>query len=385
MSSARWSACMAACFVVWVVSWCSPSVADDAIDRNSAEPLRLAVIGLVHGHVEGVLWAARDRNDIEIVGVFDPSRALFDKFGARYGLDPSIYFDDLDSMLDRTRPEAASVMTSIAGHLEAAEACAPRGVHMLVEKPLAFSNEDAEAMASLAREHGVLLLTNYETSWYASVRTAARLARETGPITRAVFRHGHKGPIEIGCSPEFLEWLTDPEDNGGGAIVDFGCYGAGIMTWLMDNRLPDTVSASTNTLKPDLYPDVDDDATIVLTYEPINEPGLPPVEGATAVIQASWAWTHDNKDTDLHTIGGSYHAAKWDALEFRSPDGDRSARVVDGRPGHLANEWSYLRAVVRGECEIDPLSSLENNLAVVRILDAARASARTGQAVRLTD
>lgn len=362
----------------------SASIGQAAVDLDP-DPLRIAVVGLVHGHVEGVLWAARDRDDIEIVGVYDPDPALFEKYRQKYGLDASLYFGDLEVLLDATKPEAASVMTSIAGHLEVVAACAPRGVHMLVEKPLAFDDQNAAEMAALARAHDVLLLTNYETSWYASVRTAARFAKRTGPINRAVFRHGHKGPIEIGCSPEFLEWLTDPDENGGGAIVDFGCYGANIMTWLMQNRLPDTVSATTNTLKPDLYPDVDDDATIVLTYEPRNEPGLPAVPGATAVIQASWAWTHDNKDADFHTVGGSYHAQKWDTLYSRGPDAEPLVQAVDERPAHLTNEWSYLRAVLRGECELDPLSSLENNLIVVRILDAARESARSGQTVRLRE
>lgn len=364
-------------------SFLLPSLADrDGAHRDEA-PLRIAVIGLVHGHVEGVLWAARDRDDIEIVGVYDPDPSLFEKFRAKYGLATDLYFDDLGAMLDVTKPEAASVMTSTAGHLGAVEACAPRGVHMLVEKPLAFDNDEAGRMAALAREHGVHLLTNYETSWYASVRTAARLAKETGPINRAVFRHGHKGPVEIGCAPEFLAWLTDPVQNGGGAITDFGCYGANIMTWLMDNRLPDAVLATTNTLKPDLYTIVDDDATIVLTYEPVREPGLPAFPGATAVIQASWAWTHDNKDADLHTPGGSYHAQKWDTLHARLPDQQALMVEVDDRPAPMTNEWSYLRAVIRGECEVDPLSSLENNLIVVRILDAARESARTSRAVRL--
>jgi predicted dehydrogenase len=343
-------------------------------------PLRIAVAGLVHGHVEGILWAGRDRADVEIVGVWDPRRDLFDKHKAKYRLEEGRYFDDLGTMLDATKPEAVSVMTSIADHLEAIRACVTRGIPVLVEKPLAFSNADAEEIKRLADAHGTLVLTNYETSWYASVRTAARRAKETGPINRAVFRHGHRGPREIGCSEEFLDWLTDPAQNGGGAIVDFGCYGANIMTWLMDGRLPDTVFATTNQLKPDLYPDVDDDATIVLTYEPDPERDLP---GAVGVLQASWAWTHDNKDADLFTPGGSYHAAKWDNLTVRQPDQPAEKQAVDERPDWLRDEWTYLRRVVRDECPVDPLSSLKSNLIVVRILDAARESARTGRAVRL--
>jgi predicted dehydrogenase len=273
-------------------------------------------------------------------------------------------------------------MTSIADHLEVIRACITRGIPVLVEKPLAFSEADAAEIERLAAEHGTLVLTNYETSWYASIRTAARLAKETGPIHRAVFRYGHRGPREIGCSEEFLAWLTDPDENGGGAIVDFGCYGANIMTWLMDGRLPDTVLATTNQLKPDLYPNVDDDATILLTYEPDPERGL---SGAVGVLQASWAWTHDNKDADLFTPGGSYHAAKWDSLTVRRPDQPAQKHAVDDRPDWRRDEWTYLRRVVRGECPVDPLSSLENNVIVVRILDAAQESARTGRAVRLAE
>lgn len=347
--------------------------AQDPADGNDA-PLRIAVIGLVHGHVEGVLWNARERDDLEIVGIYDPDPTLFEKYKAKYNLDDSLYSDDLGAMLDETEPEAASVMTSIKDHMQAVEACATRGVHTLVEKPLAISAEDAREMKRLADEHDVLVLTNYETSWYTSVRTAKRLAEETSPIRRAVFRHGHKGPVEIGCTPEFLDWLTDPDENGGGAVIDFGCYGANIMTWLMNNERPSTVSAILKTLKPDVYPNVDDDATIVLTYD-----------DTVAVIQGSWAWTHDNKDMDLYTTGASYHAQKWDTLEQRNENQPRAQVKPDPRDPWMTNEWSYLRKVVRGECDVDPLSSIENNLIVCEILDAARESAKTGRTITIDD
>lgn len=327
-------------------------------------PLRLAIIGMTHGHVEGVL--SRNGRGLELVGMYEPNRAVFDKHAAKYHLDPSLYFDDLGRMLDSTKPEAVSVMTSIKDHRAAVEACAPRGIHLLLEKPLAFSNDDARGMAELSRRHGVLVLTNYETSWYASCREAKRMVEsgQMAPLRKMVFRHGHKGPKEIGCSAEFLEWLTDPDQNGGGAIVDFGCYGAVLATWMMNGQRPTSVAASTATLKPDVYPRVDDDSTIILTYP-----------SATAVIQASWCWTHDNKEMDLHTERGSIHAGKWNDLAIREPN--QAARKVDppAKPAEIENEWEYLRSVVRGKCTVDPLSSLEVNLVAVEILDAARAAA----------
>jgi len=176
-----------------------------------------------------------------------------------------------------------------------------------------------------------------------------------------VYRHGHKGPVEIGCQSEFLQWLLDPIENGGGAIVDFGCYGAVLSTWLMDGQRPTKVVASAATLKPATYPNVDDDATITLTYPT-----------ATAVIQASWAWTHDNKEMDLHTEKGSIHASKWDELSTRLENAKAQSVKPASKPEHLSDEWMYLKHVVRGQCAVDPLSSLEYNVIVAEILDQAR-------------
>lgn len=328
-------------------------------------PLKIGIIGLVHGHVEGLLWQASQRSDLKIVGIAEPNRALFDRLAAKYKLDPALYHSTTEAMLEAAKPEAVSVMSSIADHRAAVEACAPRGIHLLLEKPLAFSTADAERCAALAKAHRVLVLTNYETSWYASVREAKRLIEsgERAPVRRMVFRHGHKGPKEIGCSPEFLAWLTDPVQNGGGAVIDFGCYGAALSTWIMNGQRPTSITVSRSTLKPAMYPSVDDDATIVLTYPT-----------ATSVIQASWAWTHDNKDMDVYTERGSIHAGKWDELTIREENASPTRAQPPRKPEQLENEWVYFRKVVRGECAVDPLSSLELNVIVAEILDKARAT-----------
>lgn len=340
-----------------------PASAEGIAHSTGSGPLKLGVVGMVHGHVEGVLWADANREDITIVGIVEPNRAVFDGFAAKYKLDAALRFDSVEAMLEATKPEAVSVMSSIRAHAAIAEACSPRGVHMLFEKPLAFSRDDAERIQKVAQAHRVLALTNFETSWYASVRESQRLVAsgEVGTVRRLVFRHGHKGPREIGCAESFTSWLTDPVENGGGAIVDFGCYGAVISTWMMNGQRPLSVTASASTLKPLMYPKVDDDATIVLTYP-----------GATATIQASWCWTHDNKEMDVHAERGSLHAAKWDVLTRRDPDQAAKAIKPREKPAHLRDEWTYLKHVVRGQCDVDQLSSLEVNVIVAEILDEAR-------------
>lgn len=363
---------MRAALALIVMVVCGVARGQDASDQTAnvqpvrVEPLRLAVVGMVHGHVEGVLWNASQRKDIVIVGVWERDRAVFDRLAAKYKLDSGLYHSDLGAMLDACKPEAVSVMTSIRGHLEVAEVCGPRGVHMLMEKPLAFTASDAERMRDISRTHKVHVLTNYETSWYASLREAKRMIDEqgAGSVRKMIFRHGHKGPKEIGCAPEFAAWLTDPVENGGGAIVDFGCYGAALSTWAMKGAAPLSVTATSSRLKPLIYPLVDDDATIVMTYP-----------GATAIAQASWAWTHDNKEADFHLEGTSIHAGKWNDLSVRREN--QPARVVSppSMPDGLQNEWVYLRRVVRGECEVDALSSIDLNVVVARILEQARMAA----------
>ncbi len=350
-------------------------LAPAALAGDDPGPFRIGVIGLVHGHVHGVLHQAAGRDDLEIVGVYEPSRDLFDAFAADYGLGAELYFDDLNAMLDTTSPEGVSVMTSTRDHRMAVESCAPRGVHLLVEKPLAATFADATAMADLARAHGVHLLTNYETSWYASNHEARRLTASgaLGDINRIVVHDGHPGPIEIGCAPSFVEWLTDPVGNGGGgAIMDFGCYGANLSTWLLNGQRPDSVFAITQRLKPELYPKVDDQATILLTYP-----------GVQAVVQASWAWPLDRKDLHVYCGRGYVLADRWSAIELSTEFGPPEPIEADPLPASRRDEWTYFANVVRGRLSVDPLSSLENNLVVMEILDAAKESALSGCAVRL--
>ncbi len=83
-------------------------------------------------------------------------------------------------------------------------------------------------------------------------------------MRKIIVYDGHKGPKEIGVNSEFLEWLTDPVLNGGGAVTDFGCYGADLITWILKGEKPLTVYADLKQYKPDVYPKVDDDATIIL-------------------------------------------------------------------------------------------------------------------------
>jgi len=185
---------------------------------------------------------------------------------------------------------------------------------------------------------------------------------------------GHQGPQEIGVGPEFFAWLTDPVKNGAGALFDFGCYGANLMTWMMDNQPPLAVTALVQTIKPRIYAHVDDQASVLLDY--------PKAQG---IIEASWNWPFNRKDFEVYGETGYAVATGGDALRVRLPGGQEESRKLGALPPDERDSISYLTAVVRGRRPASGLSSLENNLIVIEILDAARESARTGKTILLKD
>lgn len=343
--------------------------------RQDAEQPRLRVViaGLVHGHASGFFEHYQHRPDLEIVGIAEPDQLLAAKYARRFGFDVQLLFTDLEDAIRKTRPEAVLAYTSTYDHRRVVEICARHGLHVMMEKPLAVSSADAHAIERAAREGKIHVLVNYETTWYRSNHEVYALLHDgsIGEARKIVVRDGHRGPKEIGVGPEFLSWLTDPKLNGGGALFDFGCYGAELATWLMDGRQPETVTAVTQQIKPGVYGRVDDEATVILTYP-----------RAQAIVLASWNWPFDRKDMEVYgATGYALTVGRDDVRVRRGAEEEMVAAPAIAAP--YDDSISELRAVVREGTNPDALTSLETNVIVTEILDAARRSASTGSTVRL--
>ena len=343
--------------------------------ETATAPLRVVIAGLVHGHAYGFFNQFQHRPDLQIVGIAEPDKQLAEKFAVKYSLAPGIFYPDLEEALKKTNPQAVLIYTNTFDHRRVVEICARHGIPVMMEKPLAVSAEDARAIEKAARDAHIAVLVNYETTWYRSNRAAYDLVHQKalGDIRKVVVHDGHRGPKEINVESEFLAWLTDPKLNGAGALFDFGCYGADLMTWLMDGQRPETVTAVTQHIKPDIYPRVDDEATIVLTYPK-----------AQAILQASWNWPFDRKDMEIYGQTGYAITVKRDAVRVRLEGQDE--KTVEAKPLAAPEDdpVTYLRAVVLGGLQPQGLSSLEINVIVTEILDAARESAATGKTIALS-
>ncbi len=352
------------------------AVATTTLAQQPVQPVRVGIAGLTHTHVHWLL-GRETRGDIEIVGIAESNADLAHRYAQQHSFSTDLVFPSLETMLNESRPEAVMAFGTTFDHLAVVQQCAPRGIHVMVEKPLAVSIEHGREMARLAREHDILLLINYETTWYGSNHRARELIAENslGTLRKIVVHSGHAGPEKIGVNREFLDWLTDPKLNGGGAVTDFGCYGANLMTWLMDNEKPTTVTAVLENFQPEIYPDVDDEATIVLSY--------PNCQG---IIQASWNWPRSRKDMEVYGETGSIVCE--DNLKMRirlKEDGEEKTFQANALARPFRNPFEYFAAAIRGDVAVKPgdLSALENNLIVLEILAAAKESAALGKTITL--
>jgi predicted dehydrogenase len=343
------------------------------------KPLKVGVIGLTHTHVHWILGRPKD-DKVEVVGIVENNMDLAKRYIQQHGLSMDLVFSTMDGLIKNAKPEAVLAFGTIYDHLDVVEKFAPLGIHVMVEKPLAVSLDHAKKLKALANKHGIHLLTNYETTWYPTLHATDELLKKDsiGTLTQIIIRDGHKGPLKIGVNKEFLDWLTDPLQNGGGAITDFGCYGANIATWMMNGERPLAVLATTQQLQKENNPNVDDEATIILLYK-----------NTKATIQASWNWPIGRKDMEVYGKKGVVYADNRNDLRLRISEGYDGFREtkskLDERPAPFNDPFALFAAVINKEITLTKydLSSLENNIIVMEILDAARQSAKKGRVVKL--
>ena len=376
---------VATMMVLGLVAGNAKSVAPQSVAAQGAGgPMKVGIVGMVHGHIEGFLNKSNltpaggilNRPDVELVGVVENDEKLFDAYARKYHLAASLRFGSIAEMVEHAHPRVILAFTATSEHRRVVEESAALGVHVMVEKPLATSYADAVAIAAAAKAHNVHVLVDLETTWYASTAEAFRLLQDgaLGPILKTVVRDGHEGPKQIGVQPEFLAFLTDPKQNGAGALFDFGCYGADLMTALLHGEKPLRVMAVTKHIQPELYPNVDDEAEIILEYK-----------NAVSIIEASWNWPFGVKQMDVY--GRTGYAKTIDPVHVEVREAKEAAAVTVLGAALRApydDPLHYMAAVLSGEIsEDDSLSSLNTNVTVMEILDAARQSAASGKAVTL--
>ena len=231
----------------------------------------------------------------------------------------------------------------------------------------------ADRMLTAAERAGVRLMINWPFIWWPQLQQALKLAvsGEIGALWQVKYRSAHEGPKELGCSRPFCEWLYDETLNGGGALMDYCCYGAVLARTLLGQ--PEAVSGMkiSTGLKPDLGSE--DNAVIVMGYP-----------HALAITEGSW--THVGNFTAYTTL---IHGSTGTLLVEPDHGGRLLKATLDDRDGielpvpAVPNGWEtasahFLHVIDHPEAAMLPMCDARHGRDAQEILAAGLISARQG-------
>lgn len=341
-----------------------------ALPLAAAEP-KIAIVGLVHSHVWGHLTnMAKGNTPAKLVAVAEPNAELQAEAKKVTGPDVT-YYEDYKAMLKEAKPEIVWAFVENNRHLEIVQACAPLKIQIMFEKPLASTYADALAIERLAKKHGIRVMTNYQMAWWGS-NYAAKAQADSGAVGK-VWRLrgvvGHGGPGSQGTRNKyFFEWLTDPVQNGAGALMDFGCYNALWSLWYLGK--PETVYATVNHLRPETFPKVEDNSTMILHYK-----------NGVGIFEGSWDLPRSFQDLEIFGQNGSLYMTRA-GVEVRQRNQSKNAEV-ETLPKERSEPVAYMVDCMQQNKPLEGLTALEINRDVVEIIEAAKQSVKTGRAVKL--
>jgi len=348
------------------------------LEAEPATTYKIAVIGLVHSHAWGRLRAIMQGKSAQLVGVAEPNEELRAE-AKKAGVPDDLVFTDYSKMLDQTKPDIVWAFVENNRHLEIAKVCAPRHINLVFEKPLASTYADAKQMQSLAAKYGIRIMTNYQMAWWPA-NYAAKAAVDRGDIgtvyrLRGIVGHGGPGTKDIRAKI-FFDWLTDPEKNGAGALMDFGCYNALWSVWYLG--MPTSVYATAQHLRPERFPKVEDAATLVFNYPK-----------ASAVFEASWDLPRGFQDLEVFGLSsetnppGSLYMTQAGVEERKG----KETKQLTLTP--LAEDESdpvrYMVSRIKADKPIEGLTAIDINVDVIHLIDLAKESIKTGRAVAVSE
>jgi predicted dehydrogenase len=310
--------------------------------------LRVALLGtgwIMDFHARAVLA----HPGAELVAAANWRRPSLDRLAERHGIARTT--TDWRALAADPGVDAAVVGTPNALHAPQAIAFLEAGKHVLVEKPMAASLAEADAMVAAARRSGAFLMVAHCWRFHPDVR-ALRARVEAGELGQIVKTRSYGGHAGWGPSG----WFTDPVLAGGGALVDMGVHAIDTARYLLGDPEPVRVCAAVGT-RYGAYP-VDDDAVLLLGW----------ANGVTSVVESGWWQPHLGgleADTELYGTGG--YARVWDMTE--PPPGYQHCT----QPMYSAQLAEFVDAIAAGR---QPRPGGEDGRVVVGIVEQAYASAR---------
>jgi glucose-fructose oxidoreductase len=238
----------------------APSILSGA-HHASKKKLGLAIVGLGGYATNNIAPEVKFTKNIQIAGVVTGNPATKGKAWAKqYGFEEdAIYtYDTIEKIADDDRIDLVHVALPNSMHAEFAIRAAKAGKHVMVEKPMAISSEECQAMVDAAKKAGVLLGVNYRLHWEPHHVGAIELLADgaVGDLTNGnyEFSWGYYGGLTGPNKDKVKKWLLDPKMTGGGALFDTGVYPIQAACYLTGKE-PISVRGFAATRHPEIFPE----------------------------------------------------------------------------------------------------------------------------------
>ncbi|CAN5758149.1 Gfo/Idh/MocA family oxidoreductase [soil metagenome] len=341
---------------------------------KKSKKLRVGVLGMTHDHIWGNLADLKQSALGELVAAADPNEELRAKVQKEYNCKN--VFESYEELLEEAELDVVYVYGDNANGADLAALAALRGLHVMIEKPMAANLDGADQVLAAARRSGVTLMINWPFAWWPQLQKAMTMAQngEIGKLFSVKYRSAHAGPKELGCTPYFYDWLYDAHLNGAGALMDYGCYGSALARYLLGQ--PSRVTGVAGRLQKD-YITLDDNAVIIMQYP-----------RAIAISEASWTQI-GHLTSYFATIYGSdgtlvIEPGSKGRLLLATREHEDGVEVdVPALPAELQNASAYFLSRITQNLPVEGLCSAEVSRDAQEILEAALLSSTNGQAVSL--
>jgi len=330
--------------------------------------MKIGILSFAHHHAEAYIQNLRAIPGVEMIGLADEDRERGQRFATQFDARP---FESYQALLAE-KPDGVVVCSENNKHRPLVEMAAAAGVHVLSEKPLATTLDDARAMVEACNRAGVKLMTALPLRFSTPLREV-KAWLDAGDLGQVYcFNATNQGELPR----HYREWFVDEQLAGGGAVMDHTVHLADIMRWYMNSEVVE-VYAQTNRIFHADSVDVETGGLLMLTF----------ANGVFATIDCSWS-----KPPYYPTWGG---------LGFEMVT-DRGAVLVDAYKQYLTIYRHDLRRPVWGHWGSDTNQAMLNEFVAairedrppyvtgmdgyraVEVALAAYQSVDTGQPVHLT-
>lgn len=317
--------------------------------------------------------------EAEIVAVYARDAAKAAAFAEKHGIPA--WYDDLAQAIHESGCDVVDICLPNFLHASSALIAAEAGKHVIIEKPIAVTLEEADEMIAACKRNNVKLMYAEELCFAPKYERARQLVKEgaVGEIYMLKQSEKHSGP--------HTDWFYDINLAGGGVIMDMGCHALGWFRWMLGNAKVQSVYATMKTVLHQGRTKGEDNSVIIVEFE----------NGVTAVAENSWAKQGGMDDRcEIHGSGGVIYADLFmgnSALTYSKNGFGYAMEKADTTQG-----WSFavfeevfnqgypyeLKHFI--ECvreDKQPLVTGEDGRAVLELIYAAYESAGTGKKITL--